>query len=126
MQLGSTTYYISCNLDFMLDHISTINYLEWQICVILVPEYIAWLLLSVVLIYFIALFDAMTLAIGTNWNMFIHTNLNWRTQLSMQKETKISQPRNYQPAIIVPVSPQGSSSKPTVYLSANQSELCTC
>ena len=56
-----------------------------------------------VLIYFIALFDAVTLAIGTNWNKFIHTNLNWRTQLSMQKGTKISQPRNYQPAIIVPV-----------------------
>ena len=41
MQLGSTTYYISCNLDFMLDHISTINYMELQICVIVVPEYIA-------------------------------------------------------------------------------------
>ena len=40
MQLGSTTYYISCNLDFMLDHISTINYMELQICVIVVPEYI--------------------------------------------------------------------------------------
>ena len=41
MQLGSTTYYISCNLDFMLDYISTINYMELQICVIVVPEYIA-------------------------------------------------------------------------------------
>ena len=32
---------ISCNLDFMLDRISTINYMELQICVIVVPEYIA-------------------------------------------------------------------------------------
>ena len=54
-------------------------------------------------IYFIALFDAVTLAIGTNWNKFLHANLNWRIQQSMQKENKISQPRNYQPAIIVPV-----------------------
>ena len=52
-----------------------------------------------VLIYFIALFDAVTLAIGTNWNKFIHANLNWR----IQEENKISEPRNYQPAIIVPV-----------------------
>ena len=41
MQLGSITYYISCKLDFMLDHISTIKYVELQICVIVVPEYIA-------------------------------------------------------------------------------------
>ena len=40
MQLGSTTYYVSCNLDFMLDHISTINYMELQICVIVVPEFL--------------------------------------------------------------------------------------
>ena len=38
MQLGSATYYISCNLDFMLDHISTINYVELQICKFPNPE----------------------------------------------------------------------------------------
>ena len=53
MQLGSTTFYISCNLDFMLDHFSTINYVELQICVIVVPEYKVIIGCSV-LIYFIA------------------------------------------------------------------------
>ena len=57
MQLGSTIYYVSCNLDFMLDHTSTINYMELQICVIDVPEFLLEpkvIIECSVLIYFIA------------------------------------------------------------------------
>ena len=54
----------------------------------------------------------MTLAIGTNWNKFIHANLNWRTQLSIQEETKISQPSYH------------SSSFHHKVAAVNQ--LCTC